>query len=177
MIIGISGKMQSGKDTAANIIRSWDESWQVRRFADKLKDITCMLIGCSREDLEDIKFKDEPLDKSWGKMTPRLLMQLLGTECGREVIHENIWVNALFADYKDQSKWIIPDVRFPNEADAVISRGGLLLRLERDTGRKETHKSETALDDYPFEHVINGNGSIERLHVKVTKKVTEYLKP
>ena len=33
------------------------------------------------------------------KLTPRKLLQLLGTDCGRDIIHPNIWVNALFADY------------------------------------------------------------------------------
>lgn len=118
------------------------------------------------------------------KTTPRLLMQLLGTDCGREIIHPNIWVNAVFSDYKperkrtpleritqgitegrdvedeDFPKWIITDVRFPNELKAIKHRGGKLIRInrqcramdldnamKREIGTKE-HPSETSLDDY-----------------------------
>lgn len=82
------------------------------------------------------------------EMTPRKLMQLLGTECGRELIHPNIWVNSLFAkrkeikskvvidDYEEYQKtypnWIISDVRFPNEVEAILSKGGIVIRIDRD---------------------------------------------
>lgn len=127
--------------------------WQVKAFADKLKDIVCMLIGCTREQLEDNTFKETPLGEEWrvwywfhyklpttnnpfqrlggiyvtkeealqekerwtqsitdeGEirsyiLTPRLLLQLLGTDCGRRLIHPNIWVNATMADYKVRTK-------------------------------------------------------------------------
>jgi len=157
-------------------------------------------------------------------MTPRLMLQLLGTECGRQIIHPNIWVNSLFADYnqpidetqkinKDKgyaykgeiSNWIITDVRFPNEAQAIKDRGGIVIRVNRpidlrfpklwkmfistnpvfagvgqffswmmgqDEEMKKLHRtlhhpSETALDDYDFDHVIDNNGSIEELVEKV----------
>jgi hypothetical protein len=84
--------------------------------------------------------------------TYRKLLQLVGTDAMRDVIHENVWVNALFADYKPKymvssfpppatekdyvsqqgyPNWIITDMRFPNEARAIKQRGGLLIRVER----------------------------------------------
>ena len=82
------------------------------------------------------------------KMTPRKLLQLIGTECGREIIHPNVWVNALFSDYKETPRyiqkessvsfydkefpnWIITDVRFPNEAKAIKDKGGIVIRVNR----------------------------------------------
>lgn len=92
MIIGISGKIGSGKDTVGKIIQyltsynsfrythsqtlndfeSYIEneqdkrsSWQIKKFADKLKDIVCLLIGCTREQLEDQEFKNKQLGKEW----------------------------------------------------------------------------------------------------------------
>ena len=81
--------------------------------------------------------------------------------------------------------WIITDTRFPNEADAVKSRGGINIRIERDdyifdgagkriiptkeyvnTSNKQ-HESETALDNYTFDYVIDNNGTIEDLIIKV----------
>lgn len=162
MIIGLSGKKQSGKDTTGKIINILANSphlnnvgvleylrknvltetnWQIKKFADKLKDIVCLLIGCTREQLEDETFKNTVLGDEWTKysvqeffykkyfnsyeeaesyiesreinvssfkdqrpmgvqMTPRLMMQLMGTECGRDIIHPNIWVNSAMSDYK-----------------------------------------------------------------------------
>lgn len=162
--------------------------WEIRRFADKLKDMVCMLIGCTREQLEDREFKEKELGEEWWywklerdggystillpynestgtenytlvKPTPRLLMQLLGTECGRQILHPNVWVNALMNDYKptlehqkdlfdlpnveipdaeqttwiqqQYPNWIIPDVRFPNELKAVKDRAGITIRVNR----------------------------------------------
>lgn len=220
MIISISGKKNSGKDLVGKIIQyltspadieeGWkfvitDEyevgtSWEIKKFADKLKDMVCLLLDCSREDLEDEEFKNKELGEEWWKweiyphdeakfpmyedyknqppkdyirsveeemggtirlikMTPRLILQLVGTECGREIIHPNIWVNALFADYKSHIKnypnliksngnnliegetysmgkavypnWIITDVRFPNEYQAIQKQDHLHIHLER----------------------------------------------
>ena len=104
-------------------------------------------------------------------MTPRLLLQILGTDCGRNIIHPNIWVNGLFADYNASSKWIISDTRFPNEIESVKKHNGLTIRINRDsflrTGKvfdTDNHESETALDDYQgFDYVINNNGTIKAL--------------
>ena len=248
-LIGISGKMGSGKDTVGKILQylscsppSVDEinhmmkfitndkyksnldiasNYQIKKYADKLKDIVCLLLNCTREDLEDREFKEKELGEEWWyytdtlfkgnlygyneyhdklkydlnyyiiKLTPRKLLQLLGTDCGREIIHPNIWVNALFADYKsgyveqgvgwvetedDYPNWIITDVRFPNEAKAIKDRGGIVIRVNRLDVDKFTanfpqtlHPSETALDDYEFDRVIDNNGSMEELIEKVNK--------
>jgi len=184
---------------------------KIKKFADKLKDIACLLIGCTRADLEDREFKEKELGEEWDGLTPRKLLQLLGTEAGRHIIHPNIWVNALFADYvcddcgqqecptdeEDTGQmihysfpdWIVTDVRFPNEAQAIKDRGGIVIRVNRLTEEqkiaslkaranrpnnaiklalKNEHPSETALDDYDgFDYVIENNGSIEELVEKV----------
>lgn len=213
MIIGINGKMGSGKDTVGKIIQylCWDKNntesfnkflqiytdinkftfqqsaaktlsgWEVKKFADKLKDIVCLLLNCTREQLEDHDFKNTELGEEWWyfnlhkinndksyyekipylgneiyldlkdrielvKLTPRLLLQLLGTDCGRDIIHPNIWVNSVMADYNKGRRfklqnahtkidtldnWIITDMRFPNEMEAVKSRNGITIRVDR----------------------------------------------
>ena len=249
MIIGISGKINSGKDTVGKILQyltytknnrmsfesfcllkdRWYnfKDWEIKKFADKLKDITCILLGCTREQLEDREFKEKELGEEWsyqidnlGKgnflidglnipkddrmyLTPRKLMQLMGTECGRQIIHPNIWVNSLFADYRKSLKivdldqeenvkleetgvypnWIITDLRFPNELQAVKDRGGITIRVNRSfnhkMGSKETgtldltplHPSEIALDSAEFDYVIDNNSTIGEL----IKKVREIL--
>lgn len=116
-------------------------------------------------------------------LTPRKILQLLGTECGRDIIHPNIWINALFADYKPvcenwdsdgnctveiYPKWIIPDTRFQNEVEAIKTRGGIVIRVERPTIPASNHPSEMALDAYKgFDHIVYNHGSLEDLFNKV----------
>ena len=88
-IISISGKMNSGKDTVGKIIKIltssphftneavedflrkdlYESDWKIKKFADKLKDIVCMLLGCTREQLEDREFKEKEVDPEWNKYT------------------------------------------------------------------------------------------------------------
>ena len=69
-LISVSGKKGSGKNLVAAIITdlTYDQtSWEVKSFADKLKYITCSLIGCTREQLEDHEFKETPLGEEWDR--------------------------------------------------------------------------------------------------------------
>ena len=245
-IIGVSGRMQSGKDTVGKIIQYlvWkskvekgelplavysfsnfekeaffgknQSGFEIKKFADTLKDMVCLLIGCTREQLEDHEFKNTELGEEWWyfkgrngslitytednkrsdedliKLTPRLLLQLLGTEAGRNIIHPNIWVNALMSNYRREYRqhkeieyieekiypnWIITDMRFPNELEAIIKRGGITIRVNRVNGNEtpyqiayreaHEHPSETALDNATFDYVINNNSTIEDLIQKV----------
>ena len=217
--------------------------FEIKKYADKLKDFVCMLIGCTREQLEDHEFKNTELPAEWDKfafyrentrrplriytskeeaekdvkifkggkveilkMTPRLLLQLLGTECIRDKVHPNAWVNALFADYKakwvptgdsvaeedvslekEYPNWIITDMRFPNELEAVKSRGGISIRVNRTYttvvggngipatfNQNQFHPSETSLDSATFDFVISNDKDIEHL-INEVRKILEKL--
>jgi KaiC/GvpD/RAD55 family RecA-like ATPase len=101
-----------------------------------------------------------------------VLLQLLGTEFGRNTKGPDVWVDATINKIKslwDQEGYaffIIDDCRFPNEADMKVDGfKQVLVRLEcseafrkgrADAWRDNTqHPSETGLDNYPFKHVIN----------------------
>jgi len=139
--------------------------------------------------------------------TIREFLQTLGTECLRDNLSKNIWAAALFADYKEEldpyhfkshinestlkyPNWIITDMRFPNEYEAVKERGGITIRVNRPTFRevesslgkigiinqievdsllfgRQEHPSETALDGATFDYEINNVGSIDDLIEKV----------
>ncbi len=210
MIIGLSGRAGVGKNLVANIIQYWlwkskvesalntsihytlkdfinnssiGESlsgWKQISFADKIKDITCIIIGCTREQLEDREFKEKELGEEWSynewynestysviKLTPRKIMQIIGTDFGRQMIHSNIWINSTFNNYKNSDNWIITDVRFPNEAKAIKDKKGFLIRINRDSFKNFKHLSEIALDNYQFDYIIDNNSTIEDLTVKV----------
>jgi hypothetical protein len=229
MIIATSGRIGSGKDTVGLIIQYLDwykaansqglstnmsfeewlkiktasfpfnhKHWEIKKFAGKLKQITSILTGATLEQLEDQDFKKLDIGPDW-EMTYRQLLQKLGTEAMRNGLHENVWINALFADYKPvcnkfESKmlqtggnytssicsdcdcfpnWIITDMRFENEFDAVKARGGITIRVNTNrAGFVSDHPSETALDNHKFDFVIDNDGSISDLIDKVKEILT-----
>ena len=171
MIIGLSGYAKSGKDTVAEIIREIQpEKWEIKKFSGKLKQIASILLGMPEHLFENQDFKSEMLGEEWWKnygdfyhqTTVRDFLQLLGTDAIRNGLHSNAWVNALMADYKpakmDQyhpSNWIVTDVRFPNEAEAIKDRGGIIIRIDRPGVEPvNAHPSEVALDNWDFDYKI-----------------------
>ena len=257
-LIGIGGKANSGKDLVGKIIQyltakytseeildilskdgdylllpfSDETNWKIKKFADKLKDIVCLLIGCTRQQLEDRNFKEKELGEEWGvwkvirqdgtqfgrisankkdaeftlsicsfsncqvvfeKMTPRKMLQQVGTDLFRNQLHPNTWTNATFANYKPikdnlldgeirvvrnedliYPNWIITDVRFPNELEAIKKHNGITIRINRGlverTGKliqEPEHISETALDDAKFDYIIENDCTIDDLIEKV----------
>jgi hypothetical protein len=189
MIIGIAGKIGAGKDTMGEILTNiLPGYWEIKKFAFKLKLITSILTGIPVEDLENRDVKESLMPSEWDddcfndnkSITYRTFMQRLGTDCIRNNLHSNAWVNALFADYYPliqeygiwEPSWIITDVRFPNEADSIYDRGGFLLQVVRDTGINDLHLSETALDTYPrFDFVFNNNMPLSQVKKEVRKQV------
>lgn len=195
MIIGISGKKQCGKDTVCKIIKALDiwnrygdgdmltfvkmllktpsplgSIWYKHAYADKLKQVLSIILNVRVEAFEDNIFKmsySEIAKPEGGYYTNRELLQRFGTEVGRS-ISPTLWVDALFTSYSEDDHWIIPDVRFPSEAKAIKDRGGIIIRVDRETPFHDTHPSETALDDYEgFDYRIDNNNDIEYLIGKV----------
>lgn len=220
--------------------------WEIKKYAAKLKQICSILTGIPVEDFEKEEVKNRMLGEEWTRIiqvedfdsmgigggyrdsyrqtTVRQMLQLVGTECMRDSLHPNTWVNGLFADYVDPthwmcdrcgneyilellqipsrfkeegyledemvcpyckveesegditmvipdktpSKWIITDMRFPNEFDAVKQRGGKTIRINRFNkddfdNTKYKHTSETALDNHKFDYDLNNSGSLQDL--------------
>lgn len=125
--------------------------------------------------------------------TVRQLLQILGTEAMRDRIHPNIHVNALFSEYKSKAgwslidgdavpvsiteypNWLISDCRFPNEAESVKSRNGIVVRINRNLDNtKNLHPSETSLDTWNFDYVINNTGTIEELLTQVQEMLLHF---
>lgn len=148
--------------------------WEQKAFSDKLKEIASILTGIGLQKFHDQVFKKEMLPAPWN-MTARELLQKLGTDMMRKELGDDVWVNALFADYiqnndfEPDSKWIITDVRFPNEAKAIKDRGGIMICVE--TGREDDgddlHISERAMYFYQYDYILDNSGTIEQLQEKV----------
>jgi hypothetical protein len=146
----------------------YESGWEIRKFAGKLKNIASHLTGIDIEDFEDQEFKKTNLGPEWWTtcdegyqpMTVREFLQKLGTDALRMGLHDNVWVNALMVDYNDDEQpqlpnWIITDTRFPNEAQAIKDKGGIIIRVERPgIVPINNHPSEIGLDDWKFDYKI-----------------------
>ena len=179
MIIGISGKAGSGKDTAAKMLEilyanpgiSYEDfanrkyrnfaDVQVVHFADILKETVQVLFAIGEWETNTQEGKKTTVD--WIGKTVRELLQEVGQGL-RDAIDPDLWVKALFANTEDWTNIIIADVRYPNELEAIKKRGGVLLRIDRNGAGAGNHSSETALDDYKeWDFHIGNNGSMEEL--------------
>lgn len=141
MIIGLVGFIGSGKNSVARYLVEQYGYEQVS-FAGLVKDAVSVIFGFDREMLEgttpETRKQREENDAYWSSklglgydLSPRLALQRMGTEAGRNVFGENLWVNALFRKLKPDGKYVISDVRFPNEIIAIKNSGGKILRCKR----------------------------------------------
>jgi hypothetical protein len=152
LVIGVSGKKQSGKTTLIAHIADLCADWEILRMADTLKQI---VIDCfipyelnirTPDDLEEESVKSIVLP--CGK-TIRDLLQIIGTDMFRSLWSE-VWLNAWLKKVHDSTATLVlcPDIRFPNELETVQKElNGICIRLLRNPF-DDQHKSEIALDNY-----------------------------
>lgn len=177
MIIGITGLKQSGKDTAAAILVT--NGWKLVKFADGLKEMMKALYRSTGMDevqielMVDGSLKELPNDLLDGKTT-RYAMQTLGTEWGRQLISENLWINICKAKCQT-GNIVISDVRFPNEVQLVKDLDGVVIKLIRSYHtRVDSHASEKLIKDLPYDHLIVNNSTIEHLQNKILEISKKY---
>ncbi len=183
MVIGIAGKAGAGKDTVAKMIIEHlpEAEFEIVRFADKLKDIICLLTGCTREDLEDQEFKESQLPAEWvddfGTISYRQAMQYIGTDLFRNKFHKDTWVNATMRDIKPELyNYIIPDVRFKNEADAIRNMGGIIINVDSNRSQDYSHESEEGLKNYNFDMLVYNYDSLQTLDNAIGNLVKHIIK-
>jgi len=139
MIIGICGLIGSGKGTVADVLV--DQGFTKVSFADKLKDGVSTIFGWDRAMLEgdtnESRQWREQRDDFWSaetemEVTPRLVLQLFGTDCLRNGFHDGVWVSLLKKHMLDNpGNYVIPDVRFRNEQNMIRELGGEIWRIQR----------------------------------------------
>jgi hypothetical protein len=184
--VGFTGLAGSGKSTAARILAD-EFGFIVLPFAGPLKAMTRAFGLTAREMAGDLK--EAPCDALGGK-TPRQFMQMLGTEFGRQMIGENVWVKAwergasdldTDADLTDpcdpsaRPLVVADDVRFANEAAAIRSRGGRVIRIERPGAGSASgagHASER--QDFTPDRVIRNTGSEAALRGQLLLALREF---
>jgi len=198
MIIGICGLIGAGKDTAADYLVNFHE-FRRESFAGTLKDAVASVFGWDREMLEGrtktAREWREQIDPWWSErlnmpnLTPRLVLQLWGTEVCRKAFHDDIWIASVENKLRQtKDNIVISDCRFPNEIASIRNAGGRVIRIARgadpdwfslakvnvDEMRKlypKVHASEYSWAATDFDMVIDNNGSIEDLYAELKNLV------
>lgn len=172
MVIGLTGYAQSGKDTAA---RHLIENYGFTRvaFADKLREAMYTLNPeiktgwVKRERLQDIVDDVGWENAKLGYPEVRRLLQVFGTEVGRMMFGENVWVDVAAKDIVERNldNVVLTDVRFQNEAAWVKSQGGIIVRINRSgVGPVNGHISDSGIDAMSVDFVVPNDGTIEALY-------------
>ena len=163
-LIGIAGPARAGKDTLASyLLDNLSHDWSRSSFADPLKEMLRAIgVDCSDD-------KKAVVSDDYG-VTPRHMMQTLGTEWGRHMIDGDIWVKA-FARLNAGKCRIVPDVRFENEAD-LVREHGVLIHLVGRGGIDGSHVSENAITFKAGDIVIDNSRDLAWLHDQVDSNAT-----
>lgn len=170
MIIGLTGKARSGKGEIASHLalchKFHEDSFAapIRRFMMDILNIQSM------NEYHALKEVPNPI---FGGKTLREALQTCGTEWGRNMIYEEMWIESLKKRVSNSSKHsniVISDIRFNNEAQAVLDLGGKIVQVIRPSvsinyGRN--HESEDVIDPEFVSHIITNKHSIECLHNQI----------
>lgn len=180
-IIGLNGVARAGKDTVGNILHEL-YGYEVKSFSDMLNKALIALnpyvLSVPVDALRHPRYADVIEDYGYegAKEFPevRALLQRMGTEVGRDLLGEDIWVDALFADLKPGDKWAIVNVRFPNEYKAVKDHGGEVWRVDRPGYEPaQGHISDRALDEYQMDWYIYNDDTVRDLAEKVINRLDD----
>ena len=204
MIVGLVGFIGSGKGTVADLLVERHGFFK-ESYANSVKDACATIFGWNRSMLEgdtpESRAWREQLDAWWSKklgkeFSPRLALQLMGTEAGRDVFHPDLWVHTVLrrCEQAPYNNYVIADVRFPNEINAIVESGGKVVRVRRgddpewyNLARKcnlghhsldvmrnaypEVHYSEWAWIGSHYDIVMDNNCDLDTLKIRVDNLV------
>jgi hypothetical protein len=175
MIIGLNGRMQSGKDTTAQILAQTYSNIERVAFAEKLKQSAAAALGISIDTLEDLKLREREHVELLSNphvmsFNIRTYLQRYGTEAHRDIFGDDFWVEqVLDKPVTDGHILVVTDMRFPNEISGVLDRGGIAVKIRRKEAdeRPITHPSEQTLPDEQFDYFLDNNGTVDDLRAEV----------
>ncbi len=194
MIIGITGKARSGKDSFAEMLAEELNTLTKKKFvlmayANELKmrcqkdfDLSWEQLWGDEKETADFRYpkpiltvtgtyNDEETQEYW---TAREIMQAYGQFF--RTIHYGFWVDYLFRTIADKEyeNVIVTDVRHPNEADPIKEKGGVVVKVISERSNKtdihgENHISEIAMDYYDTDFIVANNLTLRELREATTE--------
>ena len=210
MIVGISGFISSGKGTVAAQLT---EKYGFRKdsFAASLKDACAVMFDWPRDMLEGETAESrewrEQVDEWWStklgipNLTPRLALQLIGTDALRNNFSDAMWFTTLENRIRKNPSQnvVISDVRFPNEIKFIQDMGGVMIKVNRGPAPvwyetailankgnslakgamtslySEAHFSEWAWVGAKFDYELNNDDTLENLSYQISEVISRYL--
>lgn len=188
-LIGITGHAGAGKDTVAEFLLATYANHYRYAFADPLKEAAAVAFGIPLQWFNSTSLKEVP-HPNWN-ISPRKIAQFFGTELFRERIEglipeigNDFWVQRMIIRLNNQyvpedegtlgigDTVVIPDVRFQNEYDWIISQNGIIIHLTRPGADGNIgilgHASESSLNLHNKERTYEcvNDSSIQELHRK-----------
>lgn len=155
-IVAFSGWAGSGKSTCAELVQI-EYGYSRLSFATPVKELA-LACGWNGE-------KDD---------AGRKFLQNLGVGA-RQVLGPDVWVNAALCSMRRNRRYVIDDCRFVNECRMVTEMGGVIVRVNRPgVVPARSHLSETQLDSYPFDFVIDNSGTEFDL-LRSTRRLMDHL--
>ncbi len=156
-VIGLSAKKRHGKDTLGQLLKPY--GYRRIAFADALYAEVATRVGVPVDVLKNAHFKERPMARLDGR-SPRAVLQEYGMAKRQE--DPDYWIRQVEQALRaasPQQRWVITDVRLPNEAAWVEERGVLVRVIRPAITAADNHISETALDSWVFHYrVINNEG-------------------
>ena len=163
-------------DARLNIYEVLWANGEITRYPDvDGRTIVARAAHESGKDVVGATFKRLPI-------TPRLILQIAGTEAGRNIYGYDLWVETAYRRITQSGHphWVIPDIRFPNEANAIVKWGGSLIRVDREgagaTLGASNHASETSMNDFnDWNWIIDNSGTLRELYERVDNIIERLL--
>lgn len=177
-LIGLAGAARSGKDTVAMYLWEHCDVYAVG-YADALKAAAAVLLNRTEDQMNGFdSFDREAILPEWG-FTTRDFLQKLGTECMRDVIRKDFWINRVKVEIEGKSQVVVTDVRFENEADFIREQGGHIWHIYRPdpnglNAEAQAHASEAGVAMVHGDRVIKNRGTLQDLEKQVIELWTSY---
>lgn len=195
MIIGLSGKKSSGKNTVGEYLER-EYGFQCISFAAKLKESASALLNVEQHHWESWKNQDIEVmvirrgaSVPFVRHTARTFLQRYGTEAHRDVFGDDFWVDALLGDKRQaletedghivgyipndkiqRNNYAVTDARFDNELRAIRQLGGKNIYIERPgTDETDTHASELKPSPDLIDVTLYNTGPLDFLYLTVDK--------
>jgi len=190
MIIGVSGKIDSGKSLVCEVFGKlaleYNKRSVIKSFAAPIYRLVSDLTGISSGEIKGRKKRKEKLVIGDIETNYRSIMQTIGDGL-RQYVGDDVWLNGLFGSGNQQAVtdltwindwWIIEDLRYPNEAEKIKSLGGYLIRVNRDDAQDNTHIAENSLSKWSeWDLIITNNyKSVDEARSEIHKIANEFVK-
>lgn len=185
-IVGLTGYAQVGKDTVGGIMKGL--GFERLSFADGVREGMYALnpiVAHGSLTVEDVLSPGpirlrEIVDRiGWEKAKQiseiRQLLQRYGTEAGREIFGSDCWIQRALDKAEPFLAYVVTDVRFPNEAEAIRAKGGEIWRVDRPGYAPiNSHASDVSVDEIEPDRIIVNDGTVQELEALVSLAVADF---